>query len=68
MDKIFKYLKDNFFEDEVIDDFDNLNLNYNFKSEKYLNKNFIFQNINRMFLQNKFSEIKNFEKNFSTTI
>lgn len=64
MDKIFEYLKDNFFEDEVIDDFDNLNLNYNFESEKYLNKNFIFQNINRMFLQSKFSEIKNFEKKF----
>ena len=30
-----------------------------------MNENFIFQNINKIFLQNKISEIKNFEKKFN---
>ena len=67
IDKMFEYLKDNFFDNELLlfYDFNDLNLNYNFETKKYLNENFIFQNINKIFLQNKISEIKNFEKKFN---
>lgn len=67
IDKMFKYLKDSFFDNELLlfYDFNDLNLNYNFETKKYLNENFIFQNINKIFLQNKISEIKNFEKKFN---
>ena len=67
IDKMFEYLKDNFFDNELLlfHDFNDLNLNYNFETKKYLNENFIFQNINKIFLQNKISEIKNFEKKFN---
>lgn len=67
IDKMFEYLKDNFFDNELLSfhNFNDLNLNYNFETKKYLNKNFIFQNINKIFLQNKISEIKNFEKKFN---
>ena len=67
IDKMFKYLKDNFFDNELLlfHDFNDLNLNYNFETKKYLNENFIFQNINKMFLQNKISEIKSFSKKFN---
>ena len=67
IDKMFKYLKNNFFDNELLlfHDFNDLNLNYNFETKKYLNENFIFQNINKIFLQNKISEIKNFEKKFN---
>lgn len=66
IDKMFEYLKDNFFDNELLlfHDFNDLNLNYNFETKKYLNENFIFQNINKMFLQNKISEIKSFMKKF----
>ena len=61
IDKMFEYLKDSFFDNELLlfYDFNDLNLNYNFETKKYLNENFIFQNINKIFLQNKISEIKN---------
>ena len=67
IDKMFEYLKDNFFDNELLlfHNFNDLNLNYNFETKKYLNENFIFQNINKIFLQNKISEIKNFEKKFN---
>ena len=67
IDKMFEYLKDSFFDNELLlfYDFNDLNLNYNFETKKYLNENFIFQNINKIFLQNKISEIKNFEKKFN---
>lgn len=67
IDKMFEYLKDSFFDNELLlfHDFNDLNLNYNFETKKYLNENFIFQNINKIFLQNKISEIKNFEKKFN---
>lgn len=67
IDKMFEYLKDNFFDNELLlfYDFNDLNLNYNFETKKYLNENFIFENINKIFLQNKISEIKNFEKKFN---
>ena len=67
IDKMFKYLKDSFFDNELLlfYDFNDLNLNYNFETKKYLNENFIFQNINKMFLQNKISEIKSFSKKFN---
>ena len=67
IDKMFEYLKDNFFDNELLlfHNFNDLNLNYNFGTKKYLNENFIFQNINKIFLQNKISEIKNFEKKFN---
>ena len=66
IDKMFEYLKDSFFDNELLlfYDFNDLNLNYNFETKKYLNENFIFQNINKMFLQNKISEIKSFMKKF----
>ena len=67
IDKMFEYLKDNFFDNELLlfHNFNDLNLNYNFETKKYLNENFIFQNINKIFLQNKISKIKNFEKKFN---
>lgn len=68
IDKMFEYLKDNFFDNELLllfHNFNDLNLNYNFETKKYLNENFIFQNINKMFLQNKISEIKSFSKKFN---
>ena len=67
IDKMFEYLKDSFFDNELLlfHDFNDLNLNYNFETKKYLNENFIFQNINKIFLQNKISEIKYFEKKFN---
>ena len=67
IDKMFEYLKDSFFDNELLlfYDFNDLNLNYNFETKKYLNENFIFQNINKIFLQNKISKIKNFEKKFN---
>lgn len=67
IDKMFEYLKDSFFDNELLlfYDFNDLNLNYNFETKKYLNENFTFQNINKIFLQNKISEIKNFEKKFN---
>ena len=67
IDKMFEYLKDNFFDNELLlfHNFTDLNLNYNFETKKYLNENFIFQNINKMFLQNKISEIKSFNKKFN---
>ena len=50
IDKMFEYLKDNFFDNELLlllfHNFNDLNLNYNFETKKYLNENFIFQNIN----------------------
>lgn len=67
IDKMFEYSKDSFFDNELLlfYDFNDLNLNYNFETKKYLNENFIFQNINKIFLQNKISKIKNFEKKFN---
>lgn len=67
IDKMFEYLKDNFFDNELLlfHNFNDLNLNYNFETKKYLNENFIFQNINKIFLQNKISKIKNFKKKFN---
>ena len=66
IDKMFEYLKDNFFDNELLlfHNFNDLNLNYNFETKKYLNENFIFQNINKIFLQNKISEIKKEELKF----
>jgi len=55
IDKMFEYLKDNFFDNELLlfHNFNDLNLNYNFETKKYLNENFIFQNINKLFSKKK---------------
>ena len=40
IDKMFEYLKDNFFDNELLlfHNFNDLNLNYNFETKKYLNE------------------------------
>jgi len=42
IDKMFEYLKDSFFDNELLlfYDFNDLNLNYNFETKKYLNETF----------------------------